>query len=126
MAILTAVFGLGKSLTVDPPPFTLINGCTLEEARGDKNNNFLKKLKDLIMKHPREKQTYSKQHENDLLKSSNVYGSSYVYGSKAGVIITKIENKNISRKQNNRSLQCCCRFQTFMNSKGRQKYHFQF
>ena len=31
---------------------------------------FSDKLKDLVMKHPREKQTYSKQHENDLLKSS--------------------------------------------------------
>ena len=39
-------------------------------------------------------------------------------------VLTKIENENISRKQNYRTLQCCCRLQTFMNSKGRQKISF--
>ena len=41
-------------------------------------------------------------------------------------LLTKIENENISRKQNYRTFQCCCRLQTFGNSEERQKYHFQF
>ena len=41
-------------------------------------------------------------------------------------LLSKTENENMSRKQNYKTLQCCCRLQTFMNSKGRQKYHFQF
>ena len=54
---------------------------------GGQKQQLSDKLKDLMMKHPREQQTYSKQHENDLLKKIvNVYGSSYAYGSKAGVI----------------------------------------
>ena len=34
MAILTAVFALGKSLSVGPPFFTLINDCPLEGGGG--------------------------------------------------------------------------------------------
>ena len=41
-------------------------------------------------------------------------------------LLTKTENENISRKQYYITLQCCCRLQTFINSKERQKYHFQF
>ena len=40
-------------------------------------------------------------------------------------VTTKTENENISRKQNHRTSQCCC-LQVFMNSQGRQKYHFHF
>ena len=57
----------------DPPPFTLSNDCPLEGGGGGgggQKQQLSDKLKDLIMKHPRDKQTYSKQHENDLLKSS--------------------------------------------------------
>ena len=55
----------------DPPPFTLFNDCPLEGWGGGGGEGEWQKqqlsdnLKDLIMKHPREKQTYSKQHEND-------------------------------------------------------------
>ena len=55
----------------DPPPFTLINDCPLDGWGGGggwQKQQLSDKLKDLIMKHPREKQTYSKQNENDLLK----------------------------------------------------------
>ena len=41
-------------------------------------------------------------------------------------LLTKIKNENISRNKYYITLQCCCHLQTFMNSKGRQKYHFQF
>ena len=66
MAILTAVFALGKSFSVGPPP--LEGGGGGEGGGVWQKQQFSDKLKDLIMKHPREKHTYLKQHENDLLK----------------------------------------------------------
>ena len=41
-------------------------------------------------------------------------------------LLTKIENENISGKQNYRTLQCSCHLLTFMDSEGRQKDHLQF
>ena len=78
------------------------------------------KLKDLIMKHPKKKI----QTKREMTRDRSTLGCAFVYGSKAGVT-TKIENENISRKQNYRTSQCCC-LQTFMNSQGGQKCHFHF
>ena len=39
-------------------------------------------------------------------------------------LLFKIKNENISRKQNYRTLQCCCRLQTCMNSEGRKNITF--
>ena len=72
----------------DPSPFTLFNGCSSSlggGGGGEQKQQLSVKLKDLIMKHPREKQTYSKQHENDLLNSSKRF-LALAYGSKAEVI----------------------------------------
>ena len=81
----------------DPPPFTLVNDCPLEGVMvvvvavggggGWQTQQLSDKLKDLIMKHPREKQTYTQNNPRmTYSKVVNVYGSSYAYGSKAGVI----------------------------------------
>ena len=83
VAILTAVFALGTSLSVEPSSFYFINDCPFEEGGGGggvTKQQLSDKLKNLIIKHPREKQTYSKQHENDLLKSSKRLWPSYAYG----------------------------------------------
>ena len=55
----------------NPPNFTLINDCPLAGGGGGGQIQQLSdKLRDLLMKHPREKQTYTKQDKNDFFKSS--------------------------------------------------------